>query len=118
MSKQRIRVTLGAWVIVVTVLCVGVAVAILVVTQVRERKVNEAKAICVANLARINALKEVDESPKGDEAMTNNSSVWIELVCFWILNETNCFCPLAEGTNRSLHNSYAFWSRELAGTVV
>ena len=99
MTKRRIRVTLGAWMVVVAVLCAGVAIPILVV---RARKQAKARAGCIANLLR---LQQADEEwpavLDGRREAVSATSAW-----FIVQHPTNVYCPLAKGTNRTQPNSY------------
>jgi hypothetical protein len=97
MTKRRIRFGLGAWIIGVTVLCVGAAVAILVVAQVREREAREARAGCIANLQFLESCK-----------VTTQGFTIIHINGFRLPQHrrTNIFCPLAIGTNRTPFSSY------------
>jgi hypothetical protein len=95
------RFGLGAWMVVVAVLCAGVSVAILVVAQVRERR--EVRVYCINNLKHLaeSKLDVWDHGTfEGVYYMTTNLNASP-------LPPTNLVCPLAEGQERTLYGSYS-----------
>jgi hypothetical protein len=103
MTKRRVRFGLGAWIVIITALCIGVAVATLIGVQAQKRKAREARATCIANMRWIEAqLIEI--------SLQDSIAPDYYAPLFRLLGEsdTNHVCPLAVGTNRTLNNSYAY----------
>ncbi len=83
--KRRIRVTLGAWMVIVAGLCVGPVVVILVVVPGMQKR--NARATCTRNLTQINWAKRVHP-----------------VVLSW--SDWEVSCPLATDDARAFTNSY------------
>ena len=101
MRKRRIRFGLGSWMIGVTGLCAGAAVAILVV-KARERRERE---MCISNLRQIDGAK--DQFVIGTFGPGDIFTIEPNNIAPYIKGFSNCLCPMAKGTNRTFENSYS-----------
>ncbi len=107
MRNRRIRVSLGAWMIAVAVVSAGIAIAMLVMAA--KRKEREARVECIDNLRALGMAVKGDFSV--DSRLHPDGSV-LTLCSYELVASA---CPLAQGTNRTLANSYDL--HEAARTV-
>ncbi len=99
--KRRIRVTLGAWMVTVAVVCVCLAVAVL---AIRERRHDEARIQCERNLSML--MFEIINETSFYIVPGKPDGAWFcgdQLPSY----VTESSCPLAVGTNATFRNSYS-----------
>ncbi len=102
-AKRRIRVTLGAYIVITT--CVAALVATLLVGCPAWRQKRRAEQ-CIENLRVINWAKDQYAVEFGGGGETFSPSYQTGNVAVYLTHLDAFVCPLAEGTNRTFVGSY------------